>query len=156
MTQPNADEVLARAATLETKMDDLRDALESVEESEKTNRILVVGVIIVSALSVIAIIVAIVFAVQANHAGNDAKRAVSQANINKTTQIATCLSSNDSRRVAKQLWDFVLLAAAHGTPPPNAETKKELAQFQRMVNSAYAPRDCSPGGVASSKPPPSK
>jgi hypothetical protein len=156
MTERNPDVVFAKAEQLEQKMDDLREAFDVVADRERLNRRLVVTLAIVSLLSVAAIVVAIAVAVQANNASNDAAKAVSATNINKTTQIATCVSSNDSRRVAKQLWDFLLNAALHGTPPPTAEAKKQLIQFQVMVDTAYAQRDCSPSAVAHSSPPPTK
>lgn len=154
MSEPNPDVVLARAATLVQSMDNLRDEFREVQERERTNRRVIVALGVVAVLSLVAIVVAIVFAVRANDASSQAKDAVSTANINRTAQIATCVSTNDSRRVAKRLWDFVLSAAAHGAPPPTAEQRKQLVQFQRMVNAAYAPRDCSPSGVAHSSPPP--
>lgn len=150
MTDPNRDVVMARAATLEQSMDNLRDEFERVQGRERTNRRLLVVLGAVAFLSVVAIVITIVVAVQANTASDDARHAVSQANINRRAQIATCVSSNDSRKVALQLWDFLLAASLHGNPPPTGKIKTQLEQFQRMVNAAYKPRDCSPSALASS------
>lgn len=150
MTDPERDAVVAQAVTLEQSMDNLRDALDGVKGREKTNRRFLWVLGVVTFFSVVAIVASIVVAVQANNASNDAKHAVTQANINKRAQIATCVSSNDSRKVALQLWDFLLTASLHGNPPPTGKVKQQLEQFQRMVNSAYKPRNCSPSALASS------
>lgn len=150
MTDPNRDAIVAQALTLEQSMDNLRDALDGVNSREKTNRRFLWVLGVASLLSVVAIVAAIIVAVQANGASNDAKHAVSQANINRRTQIATCVAGNDTRKVALQLWDFLLIASAHNTPPPTPTVQKQLDQFQRMVNAAYKPRNCSPSALAAS------
>lgn len=150
MTDPKRDAVVAQAVTLEQSMDNLRDALDGVKSREKTNRRFLWVLGVATLLSVVAIVAAIIVAVQANGASNDAKHAVSQANINKRAQIATCIAGNDTRKVALQLWDFLLTASMHNTPPPTPQVKKQLDQFQRMVNAAYQPRNCSTSALAAS------
>src|SRR5256885_6286242 len=129
MTDPNVDVVLAKAASLEQSMDNLRDAFVEVEKREKTNRRVVAVLAVVSVFSAVAIVVAIVFAVRANNASNDANHAVSAAHLNQQSQVATCLAGNQSRAVGKQLWLFIINASAKN-PALTPTQKQQLATFR--------------------------
>lgn len=156
MTLPNGngqDAVLARAESLQQSMDNLREEFVVVQKQEEKNRAFLWVLGTVTLISIVAIVIAIVVSVQASHASNNAKDAASQSNINRRAQAATCAASNDTRKVALQLWDFLLTASLHGNPPPTGKVKQQLDQFQRMVNAAYQPRNCSSSALAASAPP---
>jgi len=73
-------------------------------------------------------------AVQANHASNQAEQVHAQ-------QAATCLSSNEARKLQVQLWEYVL--SFPPTRPRTEAQEQQIKDFRAFMRKTFAQRDCS-------------
>lgn len=157
MSEPDRrEEVLRAAENLQGSMDALRGDVRHLNEYGQRSRHMIWGLWGSLALDVVLSVVLAVVAVQAHNASSKATHATSQSNINRQTQVTTCKSTNQARATAEQLWIYVIDQSEKVNPQLDAEGQRQLELLRARVKMAYAQRDCSPGALAHSSPPPSK
>lgn len=140
MTSEETD-TLAAAARLETAMLDLSADIKSLRTFGLRNRAMIYGLVGVSAVVVAVLVGVIVLFFRVDHNAAAARRASSEAAQAQRAQVTTCLASNDSRKLTRQLWGYILTESAKGSP---AAQRPQIRQFQAYVDKTFADRDCSP------------
>lgn len=134
MTEPQ-NPAIAAAARLQESVVDLKDEIGGLRAYGRRNRRLIVGLGISLALDILLTVAVVIVAVTANNAGD-------AASANRQSQIDTCTSSNQTRAASRNLWNYVLDAAANDPETQTAARKQQLAQFRTYMETAYAQRDC--------------
>lgn len=145
---PNDRErTLALASTLVNGMTELKEEITKLNtkvdkkeiSSKKRDGWLTVSV----ALDVILSIVVGILAHQATTTSRKAEAATSVAAESIRTQKLTCDAGNESRRLQRQLWNYVLEFSAENNPAQTEQEKAKNETFRTYVNTTYADRDCS-------------
>lgn len=150
MTEPDLSTL---AGTLAGNVERLRRSVDALAASQRRVKAAVVGIIVALVLVVALGVVVAVVAVQASNASQQAKDATSLAQRNEESAKVTCEVGNESRKLAKQLWTYVLDLSSEN-PDLTAQQKKQIAAFRGYINTVYAPRDCSkPGGPVATPTP---
>lgn len=130
------DSTLEAARNLQVAMVDLKNEMRNLSTYGKRNRHYIIALAISLVLDVAltgGVIIAFSRATDANN----------QADQNRQSQVDTCVSSNQSRKVTTDLWNYILDASSKN-PENQTETKrKQIADFRAYMANAYAPRDCS-------------
>lgn len=125
---------LEAAERLEGSMNELAGEVNALRTYGEHNRHMIWGLIA-------AILIALASAGFAVAASVQAKDATSQARQNTVNAKITCEAGNESRRLAKQLWTYVLDLSSQN-PNLTAYQKKQIALFRGYIETVYAPRDC--------------
>lgn len=144
MSTEEAD-TLAAAGRLETAMTGLSADIAGLRELGTRNRAMIYGLVGVSALVVAVLVGVIVLFVRVDHNAATARRASSEAAQAQRATHTTCLAGNDSRRLTRRLWGYVLTEAAKNPPPPGtspAAQRAQIRQFRHYVDTTFADRDC--------------
>lgn len=131
-TQPG--DPLATAQALTTSLNTMTARLEAVNRYGRRNRHMIYGLVASLLLDAILTVVIAIVAVEANRANDRAAQVHNQ-------QVATCLSTNEGRKLNVQLWDYVL-SIPPSQPRSDAQTKR-IADFKVFLHKTFAPRDCS-------------
>src|SRR4051812_28903884 len=97
----NETDLVAAAERLDTSMNELAGEVKRLRQYGEHNRHMIWGLIVSIALSLVMGGVAI-------SASQQAKQATSQAARNAENAKITCEAGNESRRLGKQLWTYVL------------------------------------------------
>lgn len=117
-------------------MVDLKDEIRNLQNYGKRNRHYIIGLGISLIFDLLLSVVVIVIAVHANHT-NDL------ANANRQYQLDSCVSGNQTRQTSRDLWNYVLDAAAKSPANQEPGRKKQIDDFRAYMENSYAPRDCS-------------
>lgn len=80
-------------------------------------------------------------ATESHSASEQAKKATSVAADSLRTQKLTCITGNESRRLQRELWNYVLEFSANTQTQTDIE-KQRTADFKTYVNSTYADKNC--------------
>lgn len=125
---------VATAQALTSSLDALSGELEAANRFGRRNRRMIWWLAVSLLLDVVLTVVVAVVAVEVNHASDKAAQVHSQ-------QVATCLSTNEGRKLNVQLWDYVL--SIPPSRPRTEEQDKRIADFRVFLHKTFAPRDCS-------------
>ena len=137
MTEPDRyDAAIAATQRLEESVRGLKDEVVALRTYGRRNRHYIAAIAVSLVFDVALSIVVFVVAVQLVKT-NDL------ATANLQTQIATCESSNESRQVSTNLWNYVLDTAGRNPDNQVGERKQQIEDFRAYMQRAYAPRDCS-------------
>lgn len=138
MMEPHSDDDRARtfaaADRLNDSMSELGAEIQALRNYGRRNRRYIAGLAISLALDIILSVVVAFVAVTAAQANDLATQ-------NHNTQVATCESSNQSRLVTVNLWNYILDSASKNNA--DAAKLKQIQDFRAYMQKAYAQRDCS-------------
>lgn len=134
---------IAAAESLEQAMGSLASDVRALSDYGHRNRALIWGLAISLALDVVLSIGFGFVALQANSASHRATEATSAAAQNRLNALVTCQSSNEARRVSRQMWTYVLDVMTENNPSPSAEQLRQVRTFRAYLATVYADRDCS-------------
>jgi hypothetical protein len=138
MIEPHSADDRARtfaaANRLNDSMSELGTEIQALRNYGRRNRRYIAGLAISLALDIILSVVLAFVAVTATQANDLATQ-------NHNTQVATCESSNQSRLVTVNLWNYILDSASKNNP--DAAKLKQIQDFRAYMEKAYAQRDCS-------------
>lgn len=154
MTDPDRENVLAAASSLEHSMSDLGADIKSLREYGQRSRHWIWALAVSLTLDVVLSVFLGFVAVQANHASNKATDATSAAHVNRQTQVTTCEATNQARAVSTQLWTYVIGVVTANNTQLTAAQRAQLVMLRTHIRTAYAPRDCSPDALSKSTAPP--
>lgn len=151
--QPTSFELAAAAERLELAMAALRDDLQAVRRYGLRNRAMIWAIGILGAVVAVVVVVATVAAVRAGHAAHKANEATSATAQLALQQRTSCEAGNDSRRLNRNLWNYVLSEAVKSNPAGATQ----IEQFRAYIAKTFADRDCSvvapiPGPTAAPSP----
>lgn len=128
-----SDAILARLVTLNTNIEDLT---KYGRKNRKFIRWLAASLIFDVVLSLGLGTVAL----NARSASDHARQATSAAHVNAQNAHTTCVSGNESRKLNRELWQYVL--SVPPSTPQTADQLKVRQQFQVYIDKTFAPRDC--------------
>lgn len=138
MTDPQHAAIEA-ATRLNESVTELKEEIHSLQAYGRRNRHFIIGLGISLAFDLLLSVVVIIVAIQANNARD-------RADANHQYQVDTCNSNNASRQTSRDLWNYVLDAAAKNPANETPERKKQIQDFRAYMENSYAPRDCSKVG----------
>lgn len=136
-------DVFDAAERLEGSMRELTSEMCSLRRYGKRNRHMIWGLVVSLALDLVLSIALGFVAVQATSASHEATEATSASSQNRQNALVTCESSNEARRVSRQMWTYVLDVMTENNPNPTAEQIRQVRTFRAYLATVYADRDCS-------------
>jgi len=129
-----SSDVVTTAQALTASLNGMTAQLEELTRYGQRNRHLIWGLAVSLVLDLVLTVVIVTVAVQANHASNQAQQVHAQ-------QAATCLSSNEARKLQVQLWEYVL--SFPPTRPRTEAQEQQIKDFRSFMRKTFAQRDCS-------------
>ncbi|MFD7157972.1 hypothetical protein ACXJJ3_08655 [Kribbella sp. WER1] len=148
MTDP---ELADQADALARAVDQLSTSVDNLAASQRRVKHAVAGIVATLALVVALGVVLAFVASDARRASQRAEEANSLSERNAQAAKVTCESSNEARRVSRQLWTYVLDVTTKGQQL-TAEQLRQVRTFRAYLATVYADRDCSSPGPTPVRP----
>lgn len=138
------DRLTASLAGMAGQLKATASRLDVAERAALRSRRVMAALALSLALDVTLTVVVTVFALQAHGASDRAAATAAQVH---AAQVATCLSSNQTRAQEIQLWNHLAQVSAaspapHLTPRQLAQNKTEVAALLAYIRKTFAPRKC--------------
>lgn len=131
---------IAAANQLTSALDAMSGRLEAVSAAQdeqilygRRNRHLIWGLVVSLLLDAVLTVAIVSVTVKTNEASNRATETHNRL-------VATCISSNEARRLNTQLWEYIFTLKP--STPRTVAQQKQIVDLQDYVHRAFAPRDC--------------
>ena len=141
---------------IETKLKSAEDLAAEADKKSNTNRLMIWGTIASVVFDLLLTLVIFLVADDANDASqkateasqkatmaaDKASEATSAANESLRTQKVTCEAGNVSRKLNRDLWDYVLSFPPADGEPRTSEEEARTETFRTYISTVFADRDC--------------
>lgn len=143
MTNADDRDPIATADRLERSVRGLTEEMAALRHRGRRNQHMIWGLVASLALDVILSVGFGFVAIQASSASHRASEATSASAQNRLNALVSCQSSNEARRVSRQMWTYVLDIVSQNNPTPTPEEARQVRTFRAYLATIYADRDCS-------------
>lgn len=146
------DAALRQAQAMTDAMGELTGEIRQLTRYGQRTRRMTWGLAASLLLDVVLTVWIGVVTVQSNETAERAEAASSLAEQNKRSALLSCVSANESRKVNRELWTYVLTLAEETRPERSPKQQRRLKEFRAYVANTFADRACDKVGQPRIKP----